>query len=667
MFGRRKKKKKKKPELEISPPCNFEHRVHARFDARAGCVTGLPLQWQGLIQEGSGRPRPVVDPSCITPIELAPLKTIVRGGTTPETESSVHSVSSQLGSLTVSVGDSADSPLRLRDAPEKGSCRSCPEPLINGQSQQQQDSSLQVRLDENVIKWPPVERRDERSPPSDAWKAARYMALQVSPRGQSVMLRNREGLGFAPGLERRPSSSFHYRNPDGAVAQRERPKSGPNPDRPSFGEGHLPQPGVPLLRIDPWEDNRHTEIHAFLPPYSAPPMASASQHPRHHGVEAWLRTLEIHGITPPPRFSPDPPQMFFPNLDASPRCCAPPAQRAALQVPSPLGPLLSPGVPDGLPPVSPLSPFNNYHRQQPHQTVSEQACPSHDEFRAALQRVVDAGDPSRFLCGFVKIGEGSTGIVCLATDLRTGRHVAVKKMHLKRQQRRELLFNEVVVMRHHQDENVVQLYNSYLVGDELWVVMELLEGGALTDIVTYTRMTEEQIAAVCLAVLRALAYLHSHGVIHRDIKSDSILLTADGRVKLSDFGFCAKITKEVPQRKSLVGTPYWMAPEVISRLPYGPEVDIWSLGIMVIEMVDGEPPYFNEPPLQAMRNIRDSLPPRMKHGQRVSSLLHSFLERMLDREPARRATAQELLQHAFLQLAGPPACILSLIRNRPRR
>ncbi|NXR99004.1 PAK4 kinase, partial [Oxylabes madagascariensis] len=92
------------------------------------------------------------------------------------------------------------------------------------------------------------------------------------------------------------------------------------------------------------------------------------------------------------------------------------------------------------------------------------------------------------------------------------------------------------------------------------------------------RMSEEQIAAVCRSVLRALAVLHAQGVIHRDIKSDSILLTHDGRVKLSDFGFCAQVNKEVPRRKSLVGTPYWMAPELISRLPYGPEVGLGAWG-----------------------------------------------------------------------------------------
>ena len=189
---------------------------------------------------------------------------------------------------------------------------------------------------------------------------------------------------------------------------------------------------------------------------------------------------------------------------------------------------------------------------------------------------------------------------------------------------------------------------SYLVEDELWVVMEYLEGGALTDLVTKVRIAEEQIATVCKMCLKALAYLHSQGVIHRDIKSDSILLAVDGNVKLSDFGFCAQVNEELPKRRSLVGTPYWMSPELISRLPYGPEVDIWSLGIMVIEMVDGEPPFFNEPPLQAMRRIRDHPPPQLRNP-RVSPQLQDFLSKMLLRDPAQRASAVELLRHPFLQ------------------
>lgn len=257
-------------------------------------------------------------------------------------------------------------------------------------------------------------------------------------------------------------------------------------------------------------------------------------------------------------------------------------------------------------------------------------------------------------------------------------------MDLRKQQRRELLFNEVVILRDYHHPNIVETYNSFLVNDELWVVMEYLEGGALTDIVTHSRMDEEQIATVCKQVLKALSYLHSQGVIHRDIKSDSILLASDGRVKLSDFGFCAQVSQELPKRKSLVGTPYWMSPEVISRLLYGPEVDgkkilnesfvsinlnffsyaVWSLGIMVIEMIDGEPPFFNEPPLQAMRRIRDMPPPSLKNAHKVSSRLRRFLDRMLVRDPASRATAAELLTDPFLLQAGPPSILVPIMATK---
>ncbi|XP_071835122.1 serine/threonine-protein kinase PAK 4-like isoform X2 [Apostichopus japonicus] len=282
---------------------------------------------------------------------------------------------------------------------------------------------------------------------------------------------------------------------------------------------------------------------------------------------------------------------------------------------------------------------------------------SHEQFRSALQTVVSQGDPTLSLEKFVKIGEGSTGIVCIATERSTGRQVAVKKMDLRKQQRRELLFNEVVIMRDYKHANIVEMYDSFLVGDELWVVMEFLEGGALTDIVTRARMGEEEIAYVCHTILKALAFLHSQGVIHRDIKSDSILLTHEGRVKLSDFGFCAQVSADLQRRKSLVGTPYWMAPEVISRLPYGPEVDIWSLGIMVMEMVDSEPPFFNEPPLQAMRRIRDMPPPKLKNSHGVSPRLLGFLECMLVRDPSQRSSALELLEHPFLKQCRPDSSL----------
>ena len=133
--------------------------------------------------------------------------------------------------------------------------------------------------------------------------------------------------------------------------------------------------------------------------------------------------------------------------------------------------------------------------------------------------------------------------------------------------------------------NLVDLYASYLVADELWVLMEWMDGGSLTQIVTRRRMSEDQIATVTQQCLHGLAYLHSRGIIHRDIKSDSLLMRVEGRVKISDLGFCGHLTLEYPRRRSLLGTPYWFSPTVASRQPYGTEADIWSLGITVIEMV----------------------------------------------------------------------------------
>ncbi|VFV34446.1 serine threonine-protein kinase pak 4 [Lynx pardinus] len=546
MFGKKKKR------VEISAPSNFEHRVHTGFDQHEQKFTGLPRQWQSLIEESARRPKPLVDPACITSIQPG----------APKGLSLLSQYQSLSGYLPSSLGSRAGPGFCAgSQAQERQGQGRCGLEKRRRGTGRVRGGHFRLRVVSKIF---PLRRR---------------ASLKEGREGAVGILGGKDVLGRADsqckGPEvgaclvclRRPMClqlSGGWGNPGGLDSVLEG-GGGHGPDRGGLGRAEA--------RSQPGEQKT----------------GSASQ-----GAQ--------------------------------------PAQ----------GP-------------------------QPALWEREPQRVSHEQFRAALQLVVDPGDPRSYLDNFIKIGEGSTGIVCIATVRSSGRLVAVKKMDLRKQQRRELLFNEVVIMRDYQHENVVEMYNSYLVGDELWVVMEFLEGGALTDIVTHTRMNEEQIAAVCLAVLQALSVLHAQGVIHRDIKSDSILLTHDGRVKLSDFGFCAQVSKEVPRRKSLVGTPYWMAPELISRLPYGPEVDIWSLGVMVIEMVDGEPPYFNEPPLKAMKMIRDNLPPRLKNLHKVSPSLKGFLDRLLVRDPAQRATAAELLKHPFLAKAGPPASIVPLMRqNRTR-
>ncbi|KAK8111388.1 Pkinase-domain-containing protein [Apiospora kogelbergensis] len=231
------------------------------------------------------------------------------------------------------------------------------------------------------------------------------------------------------------------------------------------------------------------------------------------------------------------------------------------------------------------------------------------DIAAALKRICSEGDPREIYRNFTKIGQGASGGVYTGNTRTSNQLVAIKQMNLEQQPKKDLIINEILVMKDSSHPNIVNFIDSYLCGGELWVIMEYMEGGSLTDVVTFNIMTEGQIASVCRETLRGLQHLHSKGVIHRDIKSDNILLSLEGCIKLTDFGFCAQINEAHNKRTTMVGTPYWMAPEVVTRKEYGRKVDIWSLGIMAIEMIEGEPPYLTESPLRALlahRHQRDA-------------------------------------------------------------
>ncbi|PHH68604.1 hypothetical protein CDD80_7405 [Ophiocordyceps camponoti-rufipedis] len=281
---------------------------------------------------------------------------------------------------------------------------------------------------------------------------------------------------------------------------------------------------------------------------------------------------------------------------------------------------------------------------------------------ASLKRICNEGDPRDVFRGFTKIGQGASGGVFTGYERGTNRLVAIKQMNLEQQPKKDLIINEILVMKDSSHPNIVNFIDSYLCGGELWVVMEFMEGGSLTDVVTFNIMTEGQIASVCRETLKGLQHLHSKGVIHRDIKSDNILLSNEGSIKLTDFGFCATINETQNKRTTMVGTPYWMAPEVVTRKEYGRKVDIWSLGIMAIEMIEGEPPYLTESPLRALWLIATNGTPQIKNELELSPVFRDFLYFALKVDPEKRASAHDLLRHDFMKQCVELAQLSPLVR-----
>ncbi|KAA1469009.1 Pkinase-domain-containing protein [Dentipellis sp. KUC8613] len=308
-----------------------------------------------------------------------------------------------------------------------------------------------------------------------------------------------------------------------------------------------------------------------------------------------------------------------------------------------------------------------------------------------LQQICTDADPTRLYRNLVKIGQGASGGVFTAYQVGTNMSVAIKQMDLDKQPKKDLIINEILVMRASRHPNIVNYIDSFLHKNELWVVMEYMEGGSLTDVVTANLMTEGQIAAVSRETTQGLQHLHKHGVIHRDIKSDNVLLSMTGDIKLTDFGFCAQISDPAhAKRTTMVGTPYWMAPEVVTRKEYGPKVDIWSLGIMAIgtvpispvavalflpihvpvpvriyihiQMIEGEPPYLNQNPLKALYLIATNGTPTIANPETLSPVFRDYLAKTLEVDAEKRPNASELLQHPFFKCAEPLRTLAPLIK-----
>ncbi|XP_055039154.2 mitogen-activated protein kinase kinase kinase kinase 3 isoform X2 [Misgurnus anguillicaudatus] len=253
-----------------------------------------------------------------------------------------------------------------------------------------------------------------------------------------------------------------------------------------------------------------------------------------------------------------------------------------------------------------------------------------------------------------RIGSGTYGDVYKARNVSTGELAAIKVIKLEPGEDFAVVQQEIIMMKDCKHSNIVAYFGSYLRRDKLWICMEYCGGGSLQDIYHVTGpLTESQIAYVTRETLQGLYYLHNKGKMHRDIKGANILLTDNGYVKLADFGVSAQITATLAKRKSFIGTPYWMAPEVAAverKGGYNHLCDIWAVGITAIELAELQPPMFDLHPMRALFLMTKSnfQPPKLKDKVKWSNNFHNFVKLALTKNPKRRLPADKLLQHPFV-------------------
>ncbi|KAM3278169.1 hypothetical protein ACQJBY_045812 [Aegilops geniculata] len=271
---------------------------------------------------------------------------------------------------------------------------------------------------------------------------------------------------------------------------------------------------------------------------------------------------------------------------------------------------------------------------------------------SSLPDSVTREDPSTKYELLHELGKGSYGAVYKARDLRTQELVAVKIISLTEgEEGYEDIRGEIEMLQQCSHPNVVRYFGSYQGEEYLWIVMEYCGGGSVADLIGITEepLDEPQIAYICRETLKGLAYLHTIFKVHRDIKGGNILLTDQGEVKLGDFGVAAQLTRTMSKRNTFIGTPHWMAPEVIQESRYDGKVDVWALGVSAIEMAEGMPPRSTVHPMRVIFMISSEPAPMLEDKEKWSLLFHDFIAKCLTKDARLRPPAIEMLKHKFIE------------------
>uniref|UniRef100_A0A7E4VY51 Serine/threonine-protein kinase cst-1 n=1 Tax=Panagrellus redivivus TaxID=6233 RepID=A0A7E4VY51_PANRE len=262
-----------------------------------------------------------------------------------------------------------------------------------------------------------------------------------------------------------------------------------------------------------------------------------------------------------------------------------------------------------------------------------------------------------------KLGEGSYGSVHKAIHQKTKQVLAIKKVPLDTDLQE--IIKEITIMQQCDSSFVVKYYGSYFENSDLWIVMEYCGAGSVSDIMRLRRQTlnELEMGPIIRDTLMGLDYLHSLKKIHRDIKAGNILLNVQGHAKLADFGVAGQLTDTIVKRNTVIGTPFWISPEVIQEIGYDTKADIWSLGITAIEMAEGRPPHADMHPMRAIFIIPTEAPPALKQPDKWSNELNDFVAHCLVKKPEERTAAAELLKHDFIRHAEGPDVVKRMIEH----
>ncbi|KAF2199299.1 Pkinase-domain-containing protein [Delitschia confertaspora ATCC 74209] len=641
----------------VSNPTNFTHRVHVGFDPTTGAFVGLPLEWEKLLTTSALTAADVQkNPKAVLEVLEFYTEKLVKRNEDPQSYPSLTPTPPISSGVEKQLGYAAG-----------GSSIAPPRPAPPNAYQRQDSYSLSR----------------QNTPPHSGYStsvSSGYKTSQESSRFEDEKRKMRE-----------------------EEARRERERQRAEAERRDREElaaynASLPQTKVPLAKQeiggggydsrDPSPSSQQSRYNPSRPAPATPGASRDRQQP-----PGSLRQMAAQRPAPSA-----PKQQNGSSYSSSPSKTPPNAQRPPVQQNksyqqssqtaqsrAPNGQTQQPKQYTGAAAPKPLNvatkqptgaPANDAVKKAEQALTKKEEAPRKDvrmssmsesEVMAKLREVVSKEKPLDSYNKQKKIGQGASGSVYVAR-IREGAtspmarrvlqengpraQVAIKQMDLRNQPRKELIVNEIIVMKDSKHPNIVNFLDAFLQEEqsELWVVMEFMEGGALTDVIDNNpSISEDQIATICLETCKGLEHLHNQNIIHRDIKSDNVLLDGRGNVKITDFGFCAKLTEQRSKRATMVGTPYWMAPEVVKQKEYGNKVDIWSLGIMAIEMIESEPPYLNEEPLKALYLIATNGTPRLKKPDKLSKELKAFLSVCLCVDVKSRASAGELLSHEFLK------------------